>query len=319
MKIVDLILTADANNEKRSLEKTVAIIAKKSHAARAKREEAVKLQRLKMMKFGDYIISVPVVNSSRHYDHPLTISSAEPMSEYDLRASKEEMKESGLIPGQQLYGVMIPRPHEENEKIREESIALRNNLLSRLEANKFTESLHLDEDAEGINQVMTNSSNHNSSRMEDDTNVNQDISISQRNCSSFGASEMDSDTQGFEVALPETISIYQMEQHLSKERIIQSQLHSTDTSKKEKNDVIVATCNSNGSLESRNDKSTDMLNLGSKSWETKSDAPNLDWNSAPIEVNIASSHGQEGLRKRTPLTKNDLKLNFDNEGVSKQL
>lgn len=108
MKIVDLYLRVNAKDK---LKNIVEQFKQKHQAARSRREEAVKLKAFKCLRFGDYITQVPAFNLARHYDRPLEDSTAR-----YIRKGPVVNKNAAWIPGQQLYGAMIPRPHHPHER-----------------------------------------------------------------------------------------------------------------------------------------------------------------------------------------------------------
>jgi len=150
MKLVDLFLRA---KEKKDIDAVMKNFDIQSYNARLKREESLKVKDLKEVAFGKYSVQVPsfnlckfvahifvqVVNryafshffsisfpcSARHFDRPLPQSSSRvcrqnPKAINRARKRRVSVAEIGrknpLIPGQQLYGDMIPRP-EYDEKI----------------------------------------------------------------------------------------------------------------------------------------------------------------------------------------------------------
>lgn len=137
MKLVDSILTAKASDFDENRRKIENAIQKKIYNARIKREEAVKLQKMKIMKFGSYIVSVPVNDLPRHYDRPLAESTARPININEPSFPLGKIVESGSIPGQQLYGVMIPQGEDDMEQNREESFNKTNYLINSM--NKLYE------------------------------------------------------------------------------------------------------------------------------------------------------------------------------------
>lgn len=123
MKLVDLFLRA---NEKKDgkLKNLIKNFDMQSNNARLSREEALKVKDMKEVAFGTYSVQVPSFNLSRHYDRPLPQSSsrvyrkAPPCRNVrnNLRVSMAGLgRQDMLIPGQQLYGAMIPRPEYEEE------------------------------------------------------------------------------------------------------------------------------------------------------------------------------------------------------------
>lgn len=131
MKAVDLFLSADEDRET-PLMKNIDLLFQQ---ARLRREDAVKKQDIKVLAFGKFSVQVPSYNlvsltctnvfialhcssrvndelmhffngKARHYDRPLPQSVAVQASTIpDVQIEK-------LIPGQQLYGTMIPRTED---------------------------------------------------------------------------------------------------------------------------------------------------------------------------------------------------------------
>eukprot|EP00536_Pseudo-nitzschia_multiseries_P001620 jgi/Psemu1/294478/fgenesh1_pm.21_\ len=123
MKLVDIFLRA---NEKKDgkLNEMIKNFDIQSGHARLSREEALKIKDIKSVAFGTYSVQVPSFNLSRHYDRPLPQSSSRiyrqapkrRSTKNNLRMSVTELgNQKTLIPGQQLYGAMIPRPEYDEE------------------------------------------------------------------------------------------------------------------------------------------------------------------------------------------------------------
>ena len=108
MKIVDLYLRVHAKDK---VKKVVEQFKQKHHGARMRREEAIKLKAFKCLRFGEYITQVPAFNLARHYDRPLEDSTAR----YKRQGPIID-RNTAWIPGQQLYGAMIPRPENPHER-----------------------------------------------------------------------------------------------------------------------------------------------------------------------------------------------------------
>lgn len=104
MMIVDAVLFSDAPDEGQVLEKAMDNFKKQSRTARLRHQEAVKLKDIKSLSFGKFITFVPSHNLSRHYDRPLPGSFAR------LQGDKTVIEvASHCIPGQQMFGIIIPR------------------------------------------------------------------------------------------------------------------------------------------------------------------------------------------------------------------
>ena len=108
MKFIDLILRANGDGAD-VLEKAMEKFHKESVGARIRRQEAVKLRDMKCLAFGKYITLVPSHNLSRHFDRPLPESFAK-----HNPAQPVELAPHG-VPGQQLFGTVLPRTEHENE------------------------------------------------------------------------------------------------------------------------------------------------------------------------------------------------------------
>lgn len=103
MKLVDLFLMPEEGNNK-VLRKNADRLFQE---ARLRREEAVKIQDIKVLAFGEYSVQVPSFNVARHFDTPLSHSFAKPCHE------PPKLHVARMIPGQHFYGTMIPRPEKE--------------------------------------------------------------------------------------------------------------------------------------------------------------------------------------------------------------
>lgn len=80
--------------------------------ARIKGEDAIKMKSMRTLRFGKHIAKVPSLNLTRHYDFPLSESTASHVSsvpEYKLSMCKQ-LKH---IPSQRLVGNMIPMTEEQ--------------------------------------------------------------------------------------------------------------------------------------------------------------------------------------------------------------
>jgi len=100
MKIVDLYLRANKSND---LDKLMEAFDQKKKVARLRREQALKVKAIKCLRFGKYITQVPAYNLARHFDRPLASSTAK------LMRKTPKVDFGSYLPGQQLYGEMIPR------------------------------------------------------------------------------------------------------------------------------------------------------------------------------------------------------------------
>jgi hypothetical protein len=105
MMIVDILLRDESKDEK-SLAKAFEHFKIESQTARHRRQDALKLKDTKCLAFGKYVTLVPSFNLSRHYDRPLPSSFATFNGDKktdSIRVSRH------IIPGQQFFGVMVPR------------------------------------------------------------------------------------------------------------------------------------------------------------------------------------------------------------------
>jgi len=131
MKLVDLFLRA---NEKKdgTLKSLMRNFDIQSNHARLSREEGLKVKDIKQVAFGTYSVQVPSFNLSRHHDRPLPQSSSRVCRKTPPPSNPHRMhrsisvtdigKKTPLIPGQQLYGCMIPRPEYDAEIHRHEKL-----------------------------------------------------------------------------------------------------------------------------------------------------------------------------------------------------
>lgn len=105
MVLVDKLFLKDSQDE-RSLAEAIEKFQNESRTARHRRQEAVKLKDVKCLAFGKYVTLVPSFNLSRHYDRPLPSSYAT----YKGALTNESITMSKYyIPGQQFFGVIVPR------------------------------------------------------------------------------------------------------------------------------------------------------------------------------------------------------------------
>jgi hypothetical protein len=114
MLIVDVFLNNDSDSREKNLLKAIESFQKDSQSARMRRQDAVKLKDLKKLAFGEFSTLVPSHNLSRHYDRPLPSSTA-------VCTSRKKIKFSpSIMPGQQLFGKVIPRTQLEHELFQRE-------------------------------------------------------------------------------------------------------------------------------------------------------------------------------------------------------
>ncbi|CAJ1937033.1 unnamed protein product [Cylindrotheca closterium] len=103
MKVIDTFFQLEEESQK----VLIRNIDRLFQEARLRREEAVKVQAIKVLAFGKYSVLVPSYNVARHFDQPLAPSFAKQSPE------SHSLHVAQMIPGQQLYGTMIPRPETE--------------------------------------------------------------------------------------------------------------------------------------------------------------------------------------------------------------
>lgn len=160
MKLVDLFLQAQAKKYG-DVDNALAKFHEQSFLARLRREEAVKLKAVKEIRFGRFSTEVPAFNLCRHFDRPLPQSSArifhteaggiieeasEDIDETEKKKSwdiDETKKKTLWLPGQQLYGSMIPRPENvfnRNKELEQKEITPLLMLEARLAALKAAEA-----------------------------------------------------------------------------------------------------------------------------------------------------------------------------------
>ena len=108
MMILDWWLRSEGKDEA-ALQKAVENFKKDSWLARARRQEALKLRDMKCLAFGKFITLIPSHNLSRHFDRPIASSSARL---YNRSQEVEKIAPLG-IPGQQLFGAILPRSEYE--------------------------------------------------------------------------------------------------------------------------------------------------------------------------------------------------------------
>jgi C2 domain len=119
MMLLDWWLRAEGKDEA-ILEKAMENFKKDSWFARIRRQDALKLRDMKCVAFGKYITLVPAHNLSRHFDRPLPASSARL---HNRTKSQINIAPNG-IPGQQLFGTILPRTEYETLAYEHEFVAL---------------------------------------------------------------------------------------------------------------------------------------------------------------------------------------------------
>ncbi|CAB9513762.1 expressed unknown protein [Seminavis robusta] len=114
MKFVDIYLQ-QSNKDKAARE--LEDFRQQSRLARIRREEAVKLKDVKCLAFGEFVTLVPSENLPRHYDRPLH----ESLARHVPNEGADRMPATSRIPGQQLYGAMIPHTKIGFQMVQQES------------------------------------------------------------------------------------------------------------------------------------------------------------------------------------------------------
>ena len=80
--------------------------------ARMKGEHAMKMKSMRMLRFGQHIAKVPSINVTRHYDFPLSQSSALHISAVPEHKN-DKNSQVKILPSQRLEGHMIPMTEEQ--------------------------------------------------------------------------------------------------------------------------------------------------------------------------------------------------------------
>lgn len=119
MKLLDWHLQAEGKEDE-LVEKAVENFKQQSRSAIARRQEAVKLRDMKLLSFGEYSSLVPSYNLSRHYDRPLPASSAT----YHNSKPADIAIAPVRVPGQQFFGIVLPRTESEASTYEREAAAL---------------------------------------------------------------------------------------------------------------------------------------------------------------------------------------------------
>ncbi|KAG7365165.1 C2 domain containing protein [Nitzschia inconspicua] len=152
MKLIDLYFRAN-EKENSALKELSSKFHIERNIARRRREEALKIKDMKEAAFGQYSVQVPSFNLSRHFDRPLPQSSSRVCRktpkigrQRSRRLSVVDTGNAPRIPGQQLYGVMIPRP-QDDENVHNEEARVGERLLKQ-----FHDRVHEIKDAEGLSE-----------------------------------------------------------------------------------------------------------------------------------------------------------------------
>jgi len=101
--------------------------------ARCKQEEASKLKAFRHIIFGKFGTAVPGLSWTPRLDRPCHESHAQLMDNKDVVDALENNMKNPCIPGQKLYGVMIPRPFDQWQTNSAESSRTKEQVLSALE------------------------------------------------------------------------------------------------------------------------------------------------------------------------------------------
>jgi hypothetical protein len=122
MMLVDRLLSSSLDDNdgagESALEKAMTKFKDDVGGARIRRQEALKLRDMKCLAFGKYITLVPTHNLSRHFDRPLPTSFA-------TRCCRPERKMASVeVPGQHLFGTVLPRPEADLLQYNQESTRL---------------------------------------------------------------------------------------------------------------------------------------------------------------------------------------------------
>mmetsp|Transcript_3353 Transcript_3353/g.7935 ORF Transcript_3353/g.7935 Transcript_3353/m.7935 type:complete len:1186 (-) Transcript_3353:1130-4687(-) len=156
MKLVDLTLRAKSKSGD-SLETIMKGFDIQKMLARERRERALKIKDIKEAAFGKYSVQIPSFNLARHFDRPLPESSgrvcrkgkSRNCGRSSRRLSVVDISKEGepWIPGQQLYGDLIPRP-EYDISVYEQEVAVQEKAM-----RKFRARVKKIKNADGISQV----------------------------------------------------------------------------------------------------------------------------------------------------------------------
>jgi hypothetical protein len=157
MKLVDLYLRAN-QQENHALKELTCKFHIQSNIARRRREEALKIKDMKELAFGKYSVQVPSFNLSRHFDRPLPDSSSVVCKDFAKLCRQNghpmsvvtDVHKDPWIPGQHLYGMMIPRPEEDEKVYRAEAV------IGERVLKQFQDRVREIKDAEGLSEYEQN-------------------------------------------------------------------------------------------------------------------------------------------------------------------
>ena len=119
MKLVDLFFNAHVDfeeegdrikHEKAMIKSLAKTFKSKNKMARINAEEIIKKNAMRKIRLGTFVAQVPSVNVTRFYDYPLPDSTTAPESTTLSSKAVRGWKDRVVVPGQQLYGSMIPVP-----------------------------------------------------------------------------------------------------------------------------------------------------------------------------------------------------------------
>jgi len=111
-KLLDIWWYRPLEKEKHNLRK---LLAERLNMARYSQEDALKLRAFRHALFGKYSTQVPSILWTPHQDFPLPSSTARLRKNRSARKSQFTNR-SKLVPGQELFGNMIPQPQMEYER-----------------------------------------------------------------------------------------------------------------------------------------------------------------------------------------------------------
>lgn len=135
MKLVDYILrlkqtSSDERKYRRAL-------AKRMLLARQRQEEVIKIKSFRSWRYGYFSTMVPDITCTARNDPPLFESDARFGKDISTRLVNDS---SRFLPGQQLYGKMIPRPRAEWIQNQETSFNLQQQLKEILKHKKHSKA-----------------------------------------------------------------------------------------------------------------------------------------------------------------------------------
>jgi hypothetical protein len=132
MKLVDLMRKSRDNKD------IPKILAERMFNARRRQEEAVKLKTFRAQRFGEYSTRVPGIEWTPHCDIPLPESDAQLMKDCSTAYHEFPIINATVpcVPGQKLYGVMIPRPKNQLRRNQEASMKEKERAIATLATQK---------------------------------------------------------------------------------------------------------------------------------------------------------------------------------------